>query len=113
MGNIMIDEKVLQRIEIAKFLREEINLQAEERYRRGLQIIYDMCTRQIEEMLSKETGYVSAVDKLKPLQELENLKTRVYELEALILSYNLKLHGLARQDFEKHFNITTERYGGE
>ncbi len=34
-------------------------------------------------------------------------------LEGLILSYCVKLHGLYRQDFEKHFNITTNRYGGE
>ena len=67
---------------------------------------------------------ISVIDKMKPLQELENLRMANRQLEALILHFyqTLKLANHWENEggveaeywagqFKKHFNITKERYG--
>lgn len=57
----------------------------------------------------------SVIDKMKPLQELENLKMYIRQLEALILDFRVKMplytYLTIRDEYDKHFHITTERHG--
>lgn len=59
---------------------------------------------------------MSLIEKMKPLQENENLKTEIRRLEALILSFRMKIktdwmNEDLLKEYDEFFNITIQRHG--